>query len=270
MIQQTNSKHKNMLRKNWKNILFLILSTTILFSCKEEAPEVPSPKKVSTQMLIDSGKALEISEAPQKLEEEEVNAKSYGPNLFMINFSDPRSLKLLPNWESTFITYPGYTAYPYKGVAMPFWFSQGPGNGYFSFEDAHYHLLYDDYCLAYVGNDWVLGKQDGNDCYPTDQSQLDLYQVAMFGDEWLRVKAATFVSSDIFFSMNTIKVRGSVPITLWFLDQTGNWRFYPKIDPGYWKLNGAERITEFQVRAASGSPADKYSIDNILVEVEPF
>jgi hypothetical protein len=181
-----------------------------------------------------------------------------------IAFSDPAALRLQPDADSTFIVWPGYIQNISNSSFAYVWMSKGPGTNFIPHTDrsAHYHIAWDDICLnTQAGKN---GVQIGATCVTPVPANTNRYHTAMFGNDWLATYAQASGRGRINFDLLQIRVRGTVPISLWFKDANDSWWFWDSLPPGFWNL-GAMNIKEFHIAATSRDPNDKYSVDDILV-----
>jgi hypothetical protein len=164
----------------------------------------------------------------------------------LIHFGDRNACTWNPNiCNNTFVVWPGYiqnTGYNEWGYA---WMSRGPGAGFIPYGTGdHFHIM-----------GFLFPDLEPNPCH-----------TAMFGNDWFAFYMQKNGVGRINFDLTQIKVKGTVPITLWFKAANDTWWYWPSVGPGWWNLPGAGNIKEFHIRAASGLTNDKYSIDDIQVK----
>ena len=254
---------------NWKKTVLLSLTLILLAGCQLE-PDMPLEEKAEAfnpELLLEQGRLNEMKMPPTPIlrEEEKLEGRAYSTN---INFGDPLSLSQIPNVNSTFVFYPGYVALLDGGAFMQVWLSNGPGTNMIGHNPPgkHYHISWDGFCIDFEGNETIYGLETENGCIPVDKVvDINRYHHSMFGNEWLAALSRKVGEGRKNFDLTRIRVRGSVPITLFFKDNNDNWWFWNSINPGYWHLPGADNIKEFHLRAASGDPGDNYSVDDIRI-----
>lgn len=206
-----------------------------LFSCENSDQEIPF------QSAVDN---LEVSEAqPATLASDEPNGRTQGDEAY-IHFGDKKACEVNPQiCTNSFVAWPGYLQETGNGWGYA-WMSAGPRTAFLTPEAmAHYHI-----------NGLADPVAEPNPC-----------ATAMFGYDWFAFYMKRN-NARVNFNLTKIRVRGSVPITLWFKAATGKWYRWSSLKPGRWNLPGATNIQELHIRAASGLENDKYSIDDILVQ----
>ncbi len=222
--------------------------------------------------LLRQGLAKEAPDAPIFLgnnASEEADASSLaktaaGPSV-NITFQDPNALALIPNVNSTFVLWPGYIQSIKNSSFLYVWMSTGgPGTGLIPYgTGSHYHISWDNFCVNSQG---VSGVKVNNVCTTPLPSNLNRYHIAMFGNEWLSAYSKkSGVAGTVNFNLTGIRVKGTVPISLWFKTSNNQWRYWNSLSPGRWTLPGATNIKEFQIAATSRKSSDKYSVDDIVV-----
>ena len=204
----------------------------------EQSPQSENPVSVYSPNVIIAEKAFLETDAKQS------NGRT-GPRTY-IHFGDETACLWNPNiCNNSFVNWPGYiqsTGYREWGYA---WMSNGPGTNFISYgTGSHYHIL-----------GLFRPMEEPN---PKHSS--------MFGSDWFGFYMKRNGTGRINFNLTEITVRGTQPITLWFMKSNGYWAYWPSLGPGRWYLPGATNIQEFHVRSASGIATDNYSIDNIQVQ----
>ncbi len=257
--------------------LVLIISAVCCWSCMKEEPvdsveltASPEAPQVDIDRLIEEGIAQEVTVQPSLIREtdgHEVGGSAVRAAYTDITFSDPDALALIPNWKSTFVTWPGYIQKGGNGF-MYIWMSHGPGSGNIPYteEGPHYHLLWDDFCIN--PNTGEGGIEGNGTCLPTSTDpNLDIYHGAMFGTDWLYGYAQKSGVGKANFDLTRIRVKSEVPILLTFKDADGKWWYWKELKKGYWNLGKAENIQEFYIRATSNLAGDQYSVDDIRIDI---
>ena len=266
-----------MLLKSWKKLTYVIVGVFLICSCEQETEVEPgeNPEKSNLELLFEQGLVTEVTEQLTEVTDDDVSLSNekfiYKSSVANnINFSDPLSLSSIPNVNSTFIPYPGYVANLWDGSFSQIWFSKGPGTNMLghSIEGLHYHITWDGWCFDGSGYEIIYGTEGPNGCEPLEEGQRkNRYHEAMFGNEWLASNVKKIGEGRKNFNLYRIRVKGSVPITLYTKDNNDKWHWWPIINPGYWDLgSGALNIKEYHIRASSGDPNDKYSIDDIMIK----
>jgi hypothetical protein len=182
-----------------------------------------------------------------------------------ITFSDPDALRLQPDADSTFIVWPGYIQNISNSSWAYVWMSKGPGTNFIPHTDnsAHYHIVWDNFCFnPQTGKN---GIKVGAVCQTPVPAGTPRYHASMFGYDWLATYVQASGRGRINFDLLKIRVKGTVPISLWFKDASDRWWFWNSLAPGYWNLPGATNIKEFHIAATSRNANDKYMVDDILV-----
>lgn len=255
---------------NTQESLFILLFLGLgIWSCEHEIIDPSIEDETSSiEKLIEEGRAKEIASLPSliKYEAGEDLQKNQVKD---ITFSDEDALNLIPNYNSTFVEWPGYAQQLYDKTFGYAWLSFGPGARFLprSMGGKHFHIFWDNFCIN--PSDGSTGKEASGYCYPIDLFPIwsvDRYHEAMYGHEWLGFYARSQESGGIKknFDLERIRVRGSVPITLWFKKADGSWNYWKKLNPGYYNLSAhTQNIQEFHIRAESDNPADKYRVDDV-------
>jgi len=181
-----------------------------------------------------------------------------------VTFSDPNALRLQPDADSTFIVWPGYIQNISNSSWAYVWMSAGPGTNFIPHTaSAHYHIVWDNLCLnTQTGKN---GVKIGSTCSTPIPANTNRYHAAMFGSDWLATYVQASGRGRINFDLLKIRVKGTVPISLWFKDANNGWWHWNSLGPGYWNLPGATNIKEFHIAATSRNANDKYMVDDILV-----
>ena len=242
-----------------KNLAALTAAIVLFFQCQEETIStyvkngkddsfppraIDEPESFGNSSSLSKIGAIEAKNI-ESMYQLRSSSRTEGPTTY-IHFGDEFSCLWNANiCANTFVTWPGYiqnTAYGEWGYA---WMSQGPGSSFISNGTRdHYHII----------------GLSMPDIEPNPK------HTAMFGDDWLAYYMQRSGHGRINFDLTEIKVKGTVPITLYFKTASGGWMYWPSIGPGWWHLPGATNIQEFHIRAASALPEDKYSIDDIQVK----
>ena len=240
-------------------ISLLLLITLLIFTgCQDEKIDFTTieNKDSGPPASIDQGSAIQNSFPTEKLKatkgrqiellKESGSSHRVNGSTTYIDFEDETACMWNSNiCSNTFVTWPGYiqnTGYREWGYA---WMSNGPGSNFISYGTGdHFHII----------------GLSMPDVEPNPK------HTAMFGSDWFAFYMQKNGTGRINFDLTEIKVKGTVPITLYFKTASGSWMYWPSIGPGWWYLPGARNIQEFHIRAASGRSADKYSIDDIQIK----
>jgi hypothetical protein len=182
-----------------------------------------------------------------------------------INFQDPNALALIPNANSTFVYSPGYIQSIQNSSWLYVWMSKGgPGTALIPHgTSSHFHIDWDNLCFTPQSAGGILVN---NVCTTPLPANLNRYHSAMYGNEWLSAYSKkSGVAGLVNFNLTGIRVKGTVPISLWYKTANNSWFFWNSLAPGNWTLPGATNIKEFQIAATSRNAADSYSVDDIMV-----
>ncbi|GEM_PF-2643355 len=255
-----NNFEKSVRRLRSTGIILISICLLFIAGCKEDEkpqknpdegnydeftpPEAIQQDPQSPESIISIDK-LGAKKAEDFAAFDESSARVAGPTTY-IHFGDEDACIYVPSiCSSTFVTWPGYiqsTGYGEWGYA---WMSNGPGTNFISYGTGdHYHI-----------SGFAFPEVEPNHKH-----------TAMFGDDWFAFYMQRSGRGRINFDLTEIKVKGDVPITLYFKAADGSWWYWPSIGPGWWSLPGARNIQELHIRAASRNPGDKYSIDDIQVK----
>lgn len=240
-----------------KGILYLCIILLFFIGCQEEQfthykheskssfpPRAIDPgKKFETLSAENTLQAIE-AEKIKKMEDFGSMARIDGSTAY-IHFNDENSCLWNPGiCANTFVVWPGYIQNTGNRAWGYAWMSNGPGTNFISNgTGSHYHIA----------------GLSSPDIEPNPK------HTAMLGTDWFAFYMQKSGNGRINFDLTEIKVKGTVPITLYFKTAGGSWMYWPSIGPGWWYLPGATSIQEFHIRATSGTSSDKYSIDDIQV-----
>lgn len=234
----------------------------------QPANQIPGPafdaKKLIAQGLAEPAEGKLVRLPDDEMETPRLG-KAAASDPVYITFQDPDALARIPDVNSTFVLWPGYIQEYASNHWMYVWMGKAPGLGFYGPNDQtgkHYHIGWDNYCIH--PSTYYPGIMVDGICNTNLYSGLNRYHQAMFGYDWLGLYAQNN-SGRTKFNMYKIRIKGDVPITFWYKNSAGTWKYWPNIAPGNYSVSQTRDIWEVQIAAATFEENDKYSIDNIQV-----
>ena len=227
-----------------------------------DLPEMnfPDPEEVNSPIIDDKhvNEALRIFPESNTANE---NAKAQAFDF--VDFDDPLALNLIPDHAKyTFATAPFYIQ---KVGSVWFHVKENNGGGYnpnFTSNYGHYHLGYQNFNPIFNWNNGTIWKLiNGQLVYVTPLLEPRTLS-SHYGDQWIKIYAYNYNSSQIPFEFWGIKVING-PVQVWMQKLDGSWSKWSSLGEATWSFDYARHVKQILI---SGVGSDSFTIDNIKVK----
>lgn len=263
-------------------VLWLGLSTVLLFSCQKEIKEVtPQPISEEAIRIINEPVAAGYinpgdggPETEQRLFPKRENARtdaaaaiSVAGTTDYVDFDDEMALTIIPdNAKNTFTYAPFYIQQ--VGTAWVHVKENNTGNykPQFKSDYKHYHLSYQNFNPCITNGQY--GKPtSGGGCVSFNPVKEPRKLNTHDGTQWIKIYAYDYDHSSRIFDLLGLRVTVG-PLQLWFRKSNGTWYHWGSMGVGTWDISAySTSITEVLI---AGSGSTSIGFDNVKVLVPYF